>query len=136
MLRHCAALVHDSAPGDLVGTSADRRSDPRSAYQRVAHLSADQQLSHFNSNVGLHQQVPLLGRVASDLYDGSLIVDFGTGKLTLIDMDSYQRGPGVNTMGRMFGSTRGNRFSTIDHFASAWRRLETRGLLSVDCVRD
>jgi serine/threonine-protein kinase len=100
------ALVYDYAPGDLVGTSSDRRTDPRSAYQRFAHLPTDQQLSHFDSIISLHQQLAEVGWVASDLYDGCLIVDFGTGRLTLIDLDSYQRGAGVNTMGRMFGSTR------------------------------
>jgi serine/threonine-protein kinase len=42
--------------------------------------------------------------VACDLYDGCLLVDGD--RLTLIDLDTYHRGPFVNTMGRMFGSTR------------------------------
>lgn len=100
------ALVYDYAPGDLVGTSPDRRTDPRSAYQRFAHLPPDELLSHFDSIIGVHEQLAGAGWVASDLYDESLIIDFGTGRLTLVDLDSYQRGAGVNTMGRMFGSTR------------------------------
>ena len=100
------ALVYDYAPGELVGTDSERRTDPRSAYQRFARLPAHQLLSHFDNIISLHQQLADVGWVASDLYDGCLIVDFGTGRLTLIDLDSYQRGAGVNTMGRMFGSTR------------------------------
>lgn len=100
------ALVYDYAPGDLVGTSPNRRVDPRSAYQRFAHLPADQLLSHFDNIIDLHQHLAEAGWVASDLYDESLIIDFDTARLTLGDLDSYQRGPGVNTMGRMFGSTR------------------------------
>lgn len=42
--------------------------------------------------------------MACDLYDGCLLVDGD--RLTLIDLDTYHRGPFVNTMGRMFGSTR------------------------------
>ena len=174
------ALVYDHAPGDLVGTAPDRRTDPQSAYQRFAHLPADRLLRHFDCIIGLHQRLAAAGWVASDLYDGCLLVDFATDQLTLIDLDCYQRGAGVNTMGRMFGSTRfmapeefqlgapidqrttvynlgrlvwhfgtrlteradqfcgsaavesvvqhatnterGNRFATVEHFASAWRR--------------
>ena len=100
------ALVYDHAPGELVGTTADRRADPRSAHHRFAHLPADQQLRHFDSIVEVHHQLAAVGWVASDLYDGSLVVDLTSGRLTLVDPDSYQRGAGVNTMGRMFGSTR------------------------------
>jgi serine/threonine-protein kinase len=175
------ALVYDHAPGDLVGTDPDRRMDPQSAYQRFAHVPADQLLHHFDSIIDLHQRLAALGWVASDLYDGCLLVDFATGQLTLIDLDCYQRGAGVNSMGRMFGSSRfmapeefqlgapidqrttvynlgrlvwhfgtrlteradqfcgsaavgavvegatnaerGNRFATVEHFASAWREV-------------
>lgn len=100
------ALVYDYAPGELVGTSPDRRADPRSAYQRLANLPADKLLSHFDNIIDLHHQLAAVGWVASDLYDESLIIDFDTAQLTLVDLDSYQRGSSVNTMGRMFGSTR------------------------------
>ena len=44
--------------------------------------------------------------MASDLYDGCLLVELSTGRLTVVDLDAYRRGPGRNTMGRMFGSRR------------------------------
>ncbi len=174
------ALVYDYAPGELIGTNAIRRADPRSAYRRFAHLKAHQLLSHFDNIINLHQQLADVGWVASDLYDGCLLIDFDTGQLTLIDLDCYQREPYLNTMGRMFGSSRFmapeefqlgapidqrttvynlgrlvwhfgtriadradhfcgsaavqavvqqatntkrvNRFDTVEHFASAWRR--------------
>ena len=100
------ALVYDHAPGELVGTSAERRPDPRSAYQRYASLPAHDQLRHADGLVDLHRRLAETGWVACDLYDGSLLVDFASGRLTVVDLDSYRRGPGVNTMGRMFGSTR------------------------------
>jgi serine/threonine protein kinase len=99
-------LVYDHAQGELVGTSRGRREDPTSAYQRFAHLQAEQLLRHFDALIDLHRRLAEAGWVACDLYDGCLLVDFGTGRLTVVDLDSYRRGPGANTMGRMFGSTR------------------------------
>ena len=52
--------------------------------------------------------------MASDLYDGCLLVELTTGRLTVIDLDTYRRGPGANTMGRMFGSAR---FMAPEEFA-------------------
>lgn len=99
-------LVYDHAPGELVGTSRGRREDPASAYQRFARLPADELLGYFDHLIDLHRQLADAGWVASDLYDGCLLVDFGTGRLTVVDLDCYQCGSGVNTVGRMFGSTR------------------------------
>lgn len=99
-------LVYDRAPGELVGTSRTRRADPASVYQRFARLPADRLLGIFDALIDLHQNLADLGWVASDLYDGCLMVELGTRQLTVIDLDSYRRGPSLNTMGRMFGSTR------------------------------
>jgi serine/threonine-protein kinase len=44
--------------------------------------------------------------VAGDFYDGCLVYDCGSGRVELVDLDGYQAAPYVNTMGRMFGSTR------------------------------
>ncbi|HVG98207.1 MAG TPA: hypothetical protein VNK05_14970 [Chloroflexota bacterium] len=99
-------LVYARAPGELVGTERARRADPRSAYQRFAHLPAERLLGVFDVLVDLHERLAGPGWVASDLYDGCLLVELTTGRLTVIDLDAYRRGPGTNTMGRMFGSTR------------------------------
>lgn len=178
------ALVYDYAPGNLIDSK--QRADPQSAYRRFAHLPAPQLLSHFDTIIDIHEQLAIRGWIASDLYDGSILVDFDSGQLTLMDLDSYQRGPGVNTMGRMFGSTRfmapeefelgapidqrttvctlgrlvwhfgtrlteqaeqfcgtaavrkvveqaataerGDRYDTLEHFASAWRRARAASL--------
>lgn len=99
-------LVYDRPPGELVGTLETRRADPASVYQRFARLPADRLLGIFDALIDLHQNLADLGWVASDLYDGCLMVELGTRQLTVIDLDSYRRGPSLNTMGRMFGSTR------------------------------
>lgn len=46
------------------------------------------------------------GWVAIDLYDGSVMLDADFGRVTLCDLDFYERAPVVNRMGRMWGSTR------------------------------
>lgn len=99
-------LVYAAAPGELIGVPAERRSDPGSSYQRLARLTSADLLSIFDALINLHVLLARLGWVAGDLYDGCLIVDFATLRLSVIDLDSYRRGPSVNDMGRMFGSTR------------------------------
>ena len=100
------ALVYEAATGELVGVAPGQRGDPTSAYQRFAHLPADQLLSLFDVLIDLHVELAAAGWVAGDLYDGCLIVDFATASLTVIDLDSYRRGPTINDMGRMFGAAR------------------------------
>jgi serine/threonine protein kinase, bacterial len=54
----------------------------------------------------LHRDLVHRGWIASDFYDGSLIYDFSTHRIQVVDLDNYRRGPFENTMGRMFGSIR------------------------------
>ena len=54
----------------------------------------------------LHVDLTRQGWIACDFYDGSLIYDFSNSELHVVDLDHYRKGPFVNTMGRMFGSTR------------------------------
>jgi serine/threonine-protein kinase len=98
--------VYQAATGELVGVPAARRRDPSSAYQRFAHLPADRLLGVFDVLIDLHVALAAAGWVAGDLYDGCLIVDFATASLSVVDLDSYSRGPTVNDMGGRFGSTR------------------------------
>lgn len=100
------ALVYEAAQGELVGVPRRMRTDPQSAYQRFAHLPAEQLLGVFDILIDLHVSLAAAGWVACDLYDGCLIVDLDTGSLKVIDLDSYRRGASVNDMGRMFGATR------------------------------
>jgi len=98
-------LVYDAAPGRLVGVPRDQRADPASPYQRFAHLPAARMLAVLDELIDLHVDLAGQGWVACDLYDGCLIVD-DDDRLTVIDLDTYHRGPFTNTMGRMFGSDR------------------------------
>jgi serine/threonine-protein kinase len=99
-------LVYEAAPGELVGVRRAQRADPSSAYRRFARLPANRLLNVFDELIDVHVLLAARGWVAVDLYDGCLIVEFATGRLSVIDLDSYRRGPSTNDMGRMFGSTR------------------------------
>jgi serine/threonine protein kinase, bacterial len=107
---HGPALVYEGVEGELVGGPREARDDPASAYQRFARLPADQLLGVLDVLVDLHADLAgpgwERGWVAEDLYDSSLILDFDTLSLHVVDLDSYHRGPSVNQMGRMFGSPR------------------------------
>ncbi|MVA75898.1 serine/threonine protein kinase [Auraticoccus sp. F435] len=98
------ALVYDWAPGELVRVPSSERGDPRSPYQRFARLPTSTLLGVFDRLIDLHRELGEQGWVAGDLYDGCLLYDFGTDRLTVVDLDTYHRGPSTNTMGRMFGS--------------------------------
>lgn len=63
-------------------------------------------LAIFDVLIDLHRDLAEAGWVASDLYDGCLIVDFSTSTLHVVDLDNYRSGPSVNDMGRMFGAKR------------------------------
>ena len=99
-------LVYDRAPGELIGTASSQRADPDTAYRRFAHLPSEKLLAVLSDLIDLHQALAAVGWVACDLYDGCLILDFATQRLTVVDLDTYHLGPTTNTMGRMFGSTR------------------------------
>ena len=99
------ALVYDAAPGELLHVPSAQRSDPASPYQRFAHLPAHRILAVFDVLIDLHTALADQGWVACDLYDGCLIVA-PDDRLTVVDLDTYRRGPFTNTMGRMFGSSR------------------------------
>lgn len=60
----------------------------------------------FNDILAFHIHVIKQGYVAIDFYDGSILYDFGTKKTLICDIDFYAKMPYVNTMGRMWGSSR------------------------------
>ena len=99
-------LVYEWLEGELVGTPADRRSDPLSAFARFRALPALERVAALDVVFRLHVRLAAKDWVATDFYDGCLLYDFATRALHVIDLDTYHQGPFVNRMGRMFGSTR------------------------------
>jgi serine/threonine protein kinase len=91
-------LVYDWRDGDLLHDTAVR--------ERFQALPTEEILTALDTLYDLHAALDAAGWVEGDFYDGSLLYDFATHRLTVMDLDSYHRGPFRNTMGRMFGSTR------------------------------
>jgi serine/threonine-protein kinase len=103
---HGPMLVYDWAGGELLGARARERDHPASAFQRFRHLPVDRIVAVLDTVFDVHALLGAGGEVAGDFYDGCLLYDFATGRLSLVDLDHYSPGPYRNTMGRMFGSSR------------------------------
>jgi serine/threonine-protein kinase len=99
-------LIYEWLEGELLGVERDERENPASAFQRFRHLPAATICGHLDTIFNLHVKLAGAGWTAVDFYDGSLIYDFQTGHLGVVDLDEYRRGPFRNEMGRMFGSSR------------------------------
>jgi serine/threonine protein kinase len=99
-------LVYQWLDGELIGTPRDRRDDPECAFQRFRRLPAATIQGRLDAVFDLHHELAGAGWIAVDFYDGSLIYDFKSGGLGIVDLDMYREGPFRNEMGRMFGSTR------------------------------
>ncbi|MEU4193774.1 hypothetical protein AB0E69_17880 [Kribbella sp. NPDC026611] len=91
-------LVYEWRDGELLGPPATR--------ERFRVLPADEILTVLDTLYELHARLDEAGWVEGDFYDGAMMYDFGTRRLTVMDLDTYVRGPYRNTMGRMFGSER------------------------------
>ncbi|WP_433022278.1 hypothetical protein [Kribbella sp. CA-294648] len=97
-------LVYEWRDGELLGRPREPGED--SAAQRFRALPVEQIVTALDQLYDLHDLLTTQGWVEGDFYDGSLLYDFGTRSLTVIDLDSYGFGAYRNDMGRMFRSTR------------------------------
>ncbi len=103
---HGPLLAYDWADGELLHVSRENRDDPRSPHRRFRDLPSEEILLALDVIFEVHHRLALLGWIAVDFYDGSLIYDFERWAVHLVDLDNYHEGPFTNEMGRMFGSTR------------------------------
>ncbi|KIL38999.1 serine/threonine protein kinase [Gordoniibacillus kamchatkensis] len=81
-------------------------SHPESPYYRFRQLSVEQRLASLDAIFSFHEYAENKGFVAVDFYDGSLLHNFTTNETKICDIDLYERKPFVNTMGRLWGSSR------------------------------
>ena len=79
---------------------------PDSPYFRFRQLSVEQRLKSLDEIFQFHVHVEALNFVAIDFYDGSVLYDFSTNSTKICDIDFYERKPFINTMGRLWGSSR------------------------------
>ena len=99
-------LVFEWRDGDLLGVPRESRDDPESSFQRFRALPMPVICSCLDGIFDLHVKLSQAGWVIGDFYDGSLLYDFASGRLSVIDLDCYRDAPFENDRGRMFGSSR------------------------------
>jgi hypothetical protein len=99
-------LFYDWSDGEHLVVRRPRPDDPTTAFQRFRALPAEEILEGLDQLFDLHERLSEAGWVEGDFYDGSLMYDFGTRRLTVMDLDSYRSGAYRNDMGRMFGASR------------------------------
>jgi serine/threonine protein kinase len=99
-------LVFPWLDGELLGIPREQRDDPQSSFQRFRSLPALTILSCLDALFDLHTQLAQAGWIAVDFYDGSLLYDFQSARLWVVDVDMYRDAPFENEMGQMFGSSR------------------------------
>jgi serine/threonine-protein kinase len=80
--------------------------DPASPFYRFKRLPVGMRLQALDCIFAFHVHVEQQRYVAIDLYDGSLMYDFRSNTMKLCDIDYYRPMPYVNSMGRMWGSSR------------------------------
>ncbi|HLL25072.1 MAG TPA: hypothetical protein VK427_23215 [Kofleriaceae bacterium] len=99
-------LVYEWFDGEVLGVPSARRDDPSSSFQRFRALPVHTIAAALTMVYELHAELAGAGWVAGDFYDGSLMYNFASREVRVIDLDMYAGGPFTNTVGRMFGSTR------------------------------
>lgn len=111
-LRH-PALVKLAGQGEVAGGYAliFRWAEGENLYQtearnRLRHQPLIVKLQMLDRVFDFHLHCARTGYTAVDFYDGSLLADFATGRITVCDIDLYRPTPAVNNVGRMPGSAR------------------------------
>jgi aminoglycoside phosphotransferase (APT) family kinase protein len=94
------AAIFEWTDGECMG-----RMYPRSR-KKFLQMPDSTRLEVFNDILAFHINVIKEGYVAIDFYDGSILFDFYTNKTLICDIDFYSKMPYINTMGRMWGSSR------------------------------
>ena len=87
-------------------TPQEKYTHPDSPSFRHRQLPLVQRLDSLEAIFAFHEHVIAQDYVAIDFYDGSILYDFTQHTTKICDIDVYARQPYVNTMGRLWGSTR------------------------------
>lgn len=76
------------------------------SFDKYGALQVEKKFNIYNEIVMFHLHVNQCGYIAIDFYDGSIMYDFITEQTRICDVELYSKKPVVNTMGRMWGSSR------------------------------
>lgn len=88
-------------------TSFEKYHAIHSPFVKLRNLSIASRISIITQLLEFAVYVESLGYVMVDLYDGSILYDFEQSKLTICDIDFFQKAPLFNTVGEDFwGSSR------------------------------
>ncbi|AZN39004.1 serine/threonine-protein kinase [Paenibacillus albus] len=91
--------VYEWFDGDCMGRQYN-------SHDKFIALPFKQKLDIFNEIVLFHSHTNKCGYIALDFYDGSIMYDFVSEKTRICDIELYCKKPVINTMGRMWGSSR------------------------------
>ncbi|WP_248926235.1 serine/threonine protein kinase [Paenibacillus hamazuiensis] len=94
------AAVFEWFEGENLG-----RNQPGSPFILFRQLPVKERLAALDCIFEFHAHVEACGFVAVDFYDGSILYDFATKSTKICDIDLYRQ-PFVNTVGRLWGSSR------------------------------
>jgi serine/threonine-protein kinase len=76
------------------------------SFDKFLALSLDKKFSIYQEILLFHLHVNKCGYIALDFYDGCIMYDFITEQTRICDVELYSKKPVINTMGRMWGSSR------------------------------
>lgn len=93
-------MVFEWADGTCMGKQYE------DGHRSILALPVQEKISIFQRIAAFMQCVARSGYVAIDFYDGSILYDANTRKVTVCDMDCFRKSPCINDMGRMWGSSR------------------------------
>lgn len=94
------AMIFDWADGECMGRMYEE------SHKIIMNLPLEEKLHIYAEVTDFMIEVAKMGYVAVDFYDGSIMYDLPTKKVTICDIDFFRKSPAVNDMGRMWGSAR------------------------------
>lgn len=99
-IAHGFVLIFDWADGECMGRMYEE------SHKVIMNLPIEEKLNIYAEVMDFMIEVAKRGYVAIDFYDGSILYDLPTKKVTVCDIDFFRKSPTVNDMGRMWGSSR------------------------------
>lgn len=76
------------------------------SFDKFISLPLEEKLGIYKDILLFHIYVHQCGYIAIDFYDGSIMYDFANQRTRICDVEFYRKKPVINTMGRMWGSSR------------------------------
>ena len=110
-IRSGYAAVFEWVDGECLHAHWDFERHPKYTHSespnvKFRQLGIKDKLDCLDTIFDFHMEVARCGYIAIDFYDGSILYDFEKHRTTICDIDFYAPKPVVNTMGRMWGSSR------------------------------